>query len=68
MSIPTWVVSEAQVNDFSEVQLNQIWLEYLNKVILAFELVLIGDYQTESKAKIKEGLILFATHYQDLWD
>ena len=68
MSIPTWVVNEAQVNDFSEAQLNQIWLEYLNKMILAFDLVLMGDYQTESKAKIKEGLMLFATHYQDLWD
>ena len=68
MSIPTWVVNEAQVNDFSEAQLNQIWLEYLNKMILAFDLVLMGDCQTESKAKIKEGLMLFATHYQDLWD
>ena len=68
MSIPTWVVNEAQVNDFSKAQLNQIWLEYLNKMILAFDLVLMGDCQTESKAKIKEGLMLFATHYQDLWD
>ncbi|WP_353159846.1 hypothetical protein [Acinetobacter guillouiae] len=56
MSIPTWVVNEAQVNDFSEAQLNQIWLEYLNKMILAFDLVLMGDYQTELRLRLKKGL------------
>jgi hypothetical protein len=68
VSLPTWIVDETQMNDLSEAELNRIWLACLNKMILAFELVLTGDYQTHTQDKIKEGLMLFATHFQNLWD
>lgn len=66
MSRPTWVINKENINNFNDIQLNQIWLDHLNKIILAFELVLAGDYKSE--AKIDEGLTLFSIYYQHLWD
>jgi len=62
-----WILNRNNIDGFSDEQLNKIWLEYLNKVILVFELVLTGDCDIESQAKIKEGLMLFAMHFQSLW-
>lgn len=67
-SRPEWVVDKNNIDDYSDEQLKQIWLEYLDKMILAFELVLAGDCDVRSQAKIKEGLMLFSTYFQDLWD
>ena len=36
MSLPTWVVSKGNSDNFTDIQLNQIWLDYLNKMILSY--------------------------------
>lgn len=45
------------------------WNTILNKIILAFEIIIKDDVVYESKkvAKIEEGLKLFAEYYRDLW-
>lgn len=68
MSLPTWVVSKGNSDNFTDTQLNQIWLDYLNKMILSYELVLAGARSIEDEIKIDEGLVLFSTYYQHLWD
>ena len=68
MSLPTWVVSKENSDNFTDTQLNQIWLGHLNKMILAYELVLAGAHSIEDEIKIDEGLVLFSTYYQHLWD
>jgi hypothetical protein len=68
MSLPTWVVSKGNSDNFTDIQLNQIWLDYLNKMILSYELVLAGAHSIEDEIKIDEGLVLFSTYYQHLWD
>ncbi|RSE32070.1 hypothetical protein [Acinetobacter junii] len=68
MSLPTWVVSKENSDNFTDTQLNQIWLGHLNKMILAYELVLAGVHSIEDEIKIDEGLVLFSTYYQHLWD
>ncbi|OEY94925.1 hypothetical protein BJD20_17940 [Acinetobacter proteolyticus] len=68
ISLPTWVVDSKYPQDFSDDELNYIWLDYLNKMILAFELVLAGNHSTEAEKQIEEGLRLFTSYYQHLWD
>lgn len=67
-SRPDWVVMKTDIHEYSDEQLNKVWLEYLDKMILAFELVQQGVFSEQDKAKIDEGLILFAKYYQHLWD
>jgi len=46
------------------------WLDILDKMIYAFEIVAKDDIVEEIKNidKINEGLALFAKHFFDLWD
>lgn len=49
------------------------WEEYLDKMILAFELNLsyedlASDDLEEKESEIKEGLALFAEYFNQLWD
>ena len=47
------------------------WIEILDKMIVAFELILSTDYEldnVDNENKIKEGLQLFSEYYQELWD
>lgn len=67
-SLPEWVVNNDNVKNFSESQLNKIWLEYITKMIHAFELILAEDYKAEYEVEIDKGLALFSTYYQHLWD
>lgn len=69
VAIPTWV-SESQINveELSETQveaLNREWLDKLEEMILAFELVMSGD---ALNPKLQSGLNTFAKYYQHLWD
>lgn len=47
------------------------WCEILDKMIVAFELILSSDYELnniDNENKIKEGLRLFSEYYQELRD
>lgn len=50
----------------------QRWLEILDKMIFAFEQILIDDLdiilEKEMDAKIQEGLDLFAQYFRSLWE
>lgn len=49
-----------------------LWLSYIDKMILSFELIVKDDWKDidmyeENQKKIKEGLELFAIFFQSLW-
>ena len=68
MSLPQWVLGEMDRKDLTHSQLNEIWLENIDKMILAFKLILDDKWEYGYEIKIDEGILLFAKHYQNLWD
>lgn len=55
-------VPQEFINDPAE------WLNVLRKIERAFDIVVVGDYRSDTaKAEVGEGLSLFARYYLDLW-
>lgn len=46
---------------------HQLWLDYIDRMILAFELIIADEDYADDDNRIQEGLDLFAKYYLDLW-
>jgi hypothetical protein len=73
--IPTWVSNDIKepYSDKDVEILNELWVSDLDKMILAFKMVLnFNTAKDESipynESEIQKGIDLFAKYYQNLWD
>ncbi len=75
VSIPTWLALDAK-DSYSDVENNDLrdaWLMELNKMILAFKMVLNSSTGEDPALGYDEDIIQlgvesFSKHYQHLWD
>lgn len=73
MCIPTWLEQDYDIANKSEVELNELWVEVLEKMIFPFEYELSGTVPSTMGVKNFEekreaGLQLFARYFFNLWD
>lgn len=67
----SYIKFDAEMQPTNTKEATKLWEKDLDKMLLAFSLILDDEFITRPEEKdnqINEGLKLFATHFEDLWN